>query len=71
MGRELPGENGASWWEESFPVRRELPGGNWEESFLVRWELRSGKRAFRWEESFPVGRELPGGKGVSQALGNL
>ena len=34
---------GNSQWEGSFPVGRELPGGDWEESFPVRRELPSGK----------------------------
>ena len=71
VGRELPGRKrasrlegsftgeGASQWEERFPVVRDLFNG-W--NFLMGKELPSGKRASRWEESLPVGRELPGGK---------
>ena len=44
-------EEGAPYWEESFPVRR---------------ELASGKKASQWERSFLVEREIPsGGKGAS------
>ena len=49
----FPGE-GASQWEESFPVVR---------IFLEGRELSSGKGAFKWDESFLVRRELPGRSG--------
>ena len=39
--RELPGEKGTSWWEESFPVGK---GFLVRESFLVGRELSGGKR---------------------------
>ena len=56
VGRELPCGRRASRWENSFPVRRELPGDR---------ELPRVKRASQWEESFPVVREFPSGKGAS------
>ena len=59
MGREFPGGKGASRWEESFLVVRELFSAN---------ELTSGKRASLWEKSFLEGRPraLPSGKRASQ-----
>ena len=47
MGRELPGEKGASQWEESFPVGRGKKASRWEGIFLVARELLGGKRASR------------------------
>ena len=59
VGRELPGGRRASRLEGSFPRDG---ASQWEYSFPVVRDVPSGKAASKWEERFLLGRELPSGK---------
>ena len=65
VGRGLIGAKGAYPWELSFRLLGEKGASRWNGSSPVVRELLGGNRAFQWEESYPVVRELPSGKRAS------